>query len=195
MAANPYPAHVYYRCPHDPASPRHTAAHPDHPHTVQVPETLLDAITERFLNDRVFTPRRAPLLAAQFPATDADAQARQEADAAALRAQISKLDRQQNAQITALEEIDPDHPAAPPCVPASAPASNDMWALPQPPITGSLPQPSGWHAVSSRAQRASASARSATSPGASSTSRPASPARSKAVRRSAPPSVKCCQPA
>ena len=105
MAANPYPAHVYYRCPHDPASPRHAAAHPGHPRTVQVPETLLNAITSRFLNDRVFTPRRAALLAAQLPATDADA--------AALQAQISKLDRQQNAQITALEDIDPDSPAAP----------------------------------------------------------------------------------
>ena len=113
MAANPYPAHVYYRCPHDPASPRHAAAHPDHPRSVQAPETLLDAITGRFLNDRVFTERRAPLLAAQLPATDADAAARRDADAAALRAQITKLDKQQTAQITALEDIDPDSPAAP----------------------------------------------------------------------------------
>jgi site-specific DNA recombinase len=113
MAASAYPGHVYYRCPHDPASPRHAAAHPGHPRTVQAPETLLDAITGRFLNDRVFTPSRAPLLAAQLPATDADAQARRDADAAALRALVAKLDRQQNAQITALEEIDPDSPAAP----------------------------------------------------------------------------------
>jgi DNA invertase Pin-like site-specific DNA recombinase len=113
MTASAYPAHVYYRCPHDPASPRHTTAHPDHPRTVQAPETLLDAITGQFLNDRVLTPRRAPMLAAQLPATDADAEARRDADAAALRAQVSKLDRQQNAQITALEDIDPDSPAAP----------------------------------------------------------------------------------
>jgi hypothetical protein len=65
------------------------------------------------LNDRVFTPRRAPLLAAQLPATDADAEARRDAAAAALQAQIAKLDRQQNAQITALEDIDPDSLAAP----------------------------------------------------------------------------------
>ena len=113
MAANPYPAHVYYRCPHDPASPRHAAAHPDHPRSVQAPETLLDAITGRFLNDRVFTERRKPLLAAQLPATDADATAPRDSEAAALRAQIIKLDKQQTAQITALEDIDPDHPAAP----------------------------------------------------------------------------------
>jgi site-specific DNA recombinase len=31
MTANPYPAHVYYRCPHNPASPRHVAAHPGRP--------------------------------------------------------------------------------------------------------------------------------------------------------------------
>jgi site-specific DNA recombinase len=113
MTANPYPAHVYYRCPHNPASPRHLAAHPDHPRSVQAPEPLLDAITGRFLNDRVFTPRRTALLAEQLPATDADAQARQDTDAAALRAQIAKLDKQQAAQITALEDIDPDSPAAP----------------------------------------------------------------------------------
>jgi site-specific DNA recombinase len=111
MTANPYPAHVYYRCPHNPASPRHVAAHPGHPRSVQAPETLLDAITGRFLNDRVFTPRRAELLAAQLPATDAEA--RRDADAAALRAQITRLDKQQNAQITALEDIDPDSPATP----------------------------------------------------------------------------------
>ena len=113
MAANPYPAHVYYRCPHDPASPRHVAAAHDHPRSVQAPETLLDQITGRFLNDRVFTPRRAALLAAQLPATDTEAAERRDAAAAALKAQIKKLDAQQNAQITALEEIDPDSPAAP----------------------------------------------------------------------------------
>jgi hypothetical protein len=97
----------------DPASPRHVAAHPDHPRSVQAPETLLNAITGRFLNDRVFTPRRSALLAAQLPATDADAAERRDTAAAALRVQIAKLDKQQTAQITALEDIDPDSPAAP----------------------------------------------------------------------------------
>ena len=133
MAANPYPAHVYYRCPHDPASPRHVAAAPDHPRSVQAPETLLDAITSRFLNDRVFTPRRTPLLAAHLPATDAEAAERRDAAAAGLAAQIRKLDAQQNAQITALEEIDPDTRPPPPCAPASATASpNSTTSAPKP---------------------------------------------------------------
>jgi hypothetical protein len=38
----------------------------------------------------VFTPRRAPLLAAQLPATDAEATERRETEAAALAAQIRK---------------------------------------------------------------------------------------------------------
>jgi hypothetical protein len=62
--------------------------------------------------DRVFTPRRAELLAAQLPATGKAAAARRDAQAEALQARIRKLDTAQNAQITALEDI-PDSPAAP----------------------------------------------------------------------------------
>jgi site-specific DNA recombinase len=111
LAANPFPRTTYWRCHHDPANPRHQAAHPDHPRTVQVAETQLDEITRRFLAARVFGPGRAELLAAQLPATDAEAQARRDAQAAALAVRIRKLDTAQNAQITALEEI-PDGPAA-----------------------------------------------------------------------------------
>jgi hypothetical protein len=110
MAANPFPGHVYYRCPHNPASPRHQAAAPGHPRTVQAPETLLDQITGQFFRDRVFTPARAALVAAQLPASDADAAARRDQAAAALNAQVKELDAQQNAQITALEDV-PDGPA------------------------------------------------------------------------------------
>jgi len=112
MSANPFPNVTYWRCHHDPNNPRHQAASPDHPRTVQVPETRLDAITGIFLATRLFAPGRAELLAAQLPATDAEATARRDAHAAALNTQIRKLDAQQNAQITALEEI-PDGPAAP----------------------------------------------------------------------------------
>jgi hypothetical protein len=111
LAANPFPRTTYWRCHHDPANPRHQAAHPDHPRTVQVAETQLDEITRRFLAARVFGPGRAELLAAQLPATDAEAQARRDAQAAALAVRIRKLDTAQNAQITALEEI-PDVTAA-----------------------------------------------------------------------------------
>ena len=110
MSANPYPAHVYYRCPHDPASPRHQAAAPGHPRTVQAPETVLDAITAQFFRTRIFTPARTALLAAQLPASDAEATARRDAQAAALAAQVRKLDAQQDAQVRALEDV-PDGPA------------------------------------------------------------------------------------
>jgi site-specific DNA recombinase len=112
MSANPFPNATYWRCHHDPNSPRHQAANPDHPRTVQVPESRLDQITGIFLASRLFSPGRAELLAAQLPATDAEATARRDQRAAALAAQIRKLDAQQNAQITALEDI-PDSPAAP----------------------------------------------------------------------------------
>ena len=67
---------TYYRCPHDPATPKHAADHPDHPRTVQAPETRLDQIVGQFFASRIFGPGRAALLAAQLPATDADATAR-----------------------------------------------------------------------------------------------------------------------
>ena len=73
---NPGAQSTYYRCPHDPATPKHAASCPDHPRTVQAPELLLDEIVGRFFADRIFGPGRAELLAAQLPATDADAAAR-----------------------------------------------------------------------------------------------------------------------
>ncbi len=93
-----------------PASPRHQAAAPEHPRTVQAPETVLDAITGEFFRTRIFTPARTALLAAQLPASDADAAARRDHQAAALAAQVRKLDAQQDAQVCALEDV-PDGPA------------------------------------------------------------------------------------
>ena len=34
----------YYRCPHNWASLKHAADHPDHPRTVQAPKLLLDQV-------------------------------------------------------------------------------------------------------------------------------------------------------
>ena len=48
---------TYYRCPHDPATPKHAADHPDHPRTVQAPELLLDQIVGRFFADPHLRPR------------------------------------------------------------------------------------------------------------------------------------------
>jgi DNA invertase Pin-like site-specific DNA recombinase len=102
---------LYYRCPHQPGNPRHAKNAPGHTRTVTAPEAVLDAITGPFFRDRVFTPRRTQLLKIQLPASDAEAAARRDAQAAALRAQVRKLDAQQNAQVTALEDI-PEGPAA-----------------------------------------------------------------------------------
>jgi site-specific DNA recombinase len=110
-ANGPGRAYVYYRCPHQPGNPRHRAAAPDHPRSVQAPEHRLEAMAAKFFYDRIFGPGRAEFLAAQLPATDAEAAARRDADTAAFKATIRKLDAQQNAQIRALEDI-PDGPAA-----------------------------------------------------------------------------------
>jgi site-specific DNA recombinase len=100
--------HVYYQCPHNPRNPRHAAACPGHPRTVKIPETRLDQITGLFFAEYVFGARRAELLAAQLPATDADAQAARDAQRAALTARIKQLDTAQNAQILSLEQLSPD---------------------------------------------------------------------------------------
>ena len=110
-ANGPGRAYVYYRCPHQPGNPRHLAAAPDHPRSVQAPEHRLEAMAAKFFFDRIFGPGRAEFLAAQLPATDAEAAARRDTETAALRATIRKLDAQQNAQIRALEDV-PDGPAA-----------------------------------------------------------------------------------
>ncbi len=99
---------TYYRCPHDPATPKHAADHPDHPRTVQAPELLLDRIVGRFFADRVFGPGRAELLAAQLPATDADAAAERDAQAARLQARIKRIETAQNSQILELEDLPAD---------------------------------------------------------------------------------------
>jgi hypothetical protein len=111
---NPASQSTYYRCPHNWASPKHAADHPDHPRTVQAAETLLDRVVGGFFADRVFGPERAALLAAQLPATDAQAAADRQAQEAALNARISRIETAQNAKILELEDLpaDPGDPAA-----------------------------------------------------------------------------------
>lgn len=60
---------------------------------------------------RVRTPARR-LAGHPVPASDAEAQARRDADTAAITTRIKQLDTVQNAQITALEEIPADPAAA-----------------------------------------------------------------------------------
>ena len=99
---------TYYRCPHNPATPKHAATCPDHPRTVQAPETLLDQIIGAFFATRIFGPGRAELLAAQLPASDADAIADRDAQAAALQARIKRIETAQNSQILELEQLPAD---------------------------------------------------------------------------------------
>jgi hypothetical protein len=99
---------VYYQCPHNPANPRHAAAAPDHPRTVKAPETRLDQIVALFFTDHVFGPRRAELLAAQLPATDAAAVAGRDASAAAIKTRLKQIDTAQNSCILELEQLPAD---------------------------------------------------------------------------------------
>ena len=99
---------TYYRCPHNPATPRHAASHPDHPRTVQAPETLLDQIIGRFFADRIFGPGRAAMLAAQLPATDADAAAERDARAARLHGRVKRIETAQDSCILELEQLSAD---------------------------------------------------------------------------------------
>ena len=99
---------VYYHCPHDPARLKDTADHPGHPRTVKAPEARLDQIVRLFFAEHVFGPRRGELLAAQLPATDADAAADRDAQAAALTSRLKQIDTAQNAQILSLEQLSPD---------------------------------------------------------------------------------------
>jgi len=105
---NPGGTITYYRCPHNPATPKHAATCPDHPRTVQAPETLLDQIIGQFFADRIFGPGRAALLAAQLPATDADALAERDARVTALQARVNRIETAQNSQILELEQLPAD---------------------------------------------------------------------------------------
>jgi len=105
---NPGGTITYYRCPHNPATPRHAASHPDHPRTVQAPEALLDRIIGGFFATRIFGTGRAALLAAQLPATDEDAAAERDAQAAKLQARIRRIETAQNSQILELEDLPAD---------------------------------------------------------------------------------------
>jgi hypothetical protein len=99
---------IYYRCPHDPANPRHATASPAHPRTVQAPETRLDQLAGDFFARYAFGPERAALLAAQLPATDADATAARDAAKADLNAKLKRNGTALDAQIIAQEQLPAD---------------------------------------------------------------------------------------
>ncbi len=103
--------YTYYRCPHDPASPRQAAAYPDHGSVMLREDTLMDAIAG-FLDQYIFGHDRAALLAATLPATTAEhaeARARQQAH---LRTELARIDTAERGLISELEQpADPADPA------------------------------------------------------------------------------------
>jgi len=101
---------TYYRCPHDQANPRHAAASPGHPPTVQAPEKVLDRIVGEFFDTYVFGPGRAALVAAQLPVTQADADAGRDATRHALNLRLKQNETAKKAQITAHEHLPEEDP-------------------------------------------------------------------------------------
>ena len=105
---NPGGRPAYCRVPRQPRHPGTPPATPTHPRTVQAPETRLDQIVSVFFATRIFGPGHAALLATQLPATDADALADRDAQAAALQARIRRIETAQNSQILELEDLPAD---------------------------------------------------------------------------------------
>jgi site-specific DNA recombinase len=88
---------TYYRCTHDAASPRQAAALPDHPATVLVREDALLAAITQFLDERIFGPERAALLAAAYPADAAARDRLRDTTASKLRRQLARNEKAQDA--------------------------------------------------------------------------------------------------
>jgi hypothetical protein len=111
---NPGGINIYYRCPYNPANPRHAAAHPAHPNSsISVRQDTLISAIGSFLDDYVFGHDRAAHLAALIPATDTDAASRRDARAAELRAELARIETAQSGLLTELEDLGPDtSPAA-----------------------------------------------------------------------------------
>jgi site-specific DNA recombinase len=112
MGASAYAGHTYYQCPHDPANPRHAASVPGHPRTVKAPARILDQVVGLFFKEHVFGERRAQLLAAQLPATDAAARADRDQQTAAIQARLKKITSGQDSCILELEQLPADPASA-----------------------------------------------------------------------------------
>jgi site-specific DNA recombinase len=93
---------TYYRCPHNPANPRHLAAAPDHPASLVVREDAISAALRQFCDERLFGPDRARLLAASYPAAAADQAARRDRRAATLRKRLDRITASEDAHAAGL---------------------------------------------------------------------------------------------
>jgi hypothetical protein len=102
---------TYYRCPHDPAIPRHVAAYPGHRNVWVREEPLMNAIAG-FFTERVFGPDRARMLDATLPRTAAAQAARDAARAAVLRKKLAKIDTAETALMSELETTPEGMPEA-----------------------------------------------------------------------------------
>jgi site-specific DNA recombinase len=104
--------YIYYRCPHNPADPRHIAAHPDHGPVSVREDTMLAALSQ-FFGTYVFGHDRADLLTELLPASDADHAEAQARQAARLRTELARIDTAERGLISELEQpADPSDPAA-----------------------------------------------------------------------------------
>jgi site-specific DNA recombinase len=111
-AEGPDYAHAYYKCPHDLTNPKHAATHPDHPRTVTVREDLLVDLIRQFFTHHIFGPERRALLAAQIPASAAQAAEQHNRQRDRLAKELARIDLAQRSQITQIETLDPASPAA-----------------------------------------------------------------------------------
>ena len=91
-----------YICQFNPENPRHAAAVPGHPRTVAARQDLLLATLRDGLAAYALAPGRAARLAELLPAGAADAQARHDAQANALRLRLKQADAAEHNLITEL---------------------------------------------------------------------------------------------
>jgi site-specific DNA recombinase len=98
-------AGAYYMCPHDMNNARHAAAVPDHPRTVTIREQHLLAAVTQFLDERIFGPERARLLAELLPATAGADEARRQKQAAKLRRRLQQIDAAEQGHTREMEEL------------------------------------------------------------------------------------------
>ena len=94
--------YAYYICQFNPGNPRHAAAVPDHPRTVAARQDLLLATLRDGLGSYALAPGRAARLAELLPAGAAEAKARHDAQASALRLRIKQIDAAEHNLIAEL---------------------------------------------------------------------------------------------
>jgi hypothetical protein len=107
-AEGPDYTHAYYKCPHNPANPKHASMHPDHPRTVTVREDVLIDVIRDGLARHVFGPDRRALLATQIPASAAQAAEQREHQRDHLTTELARIDLAQRSQITQIDTLSPD---------------------------------------------------------------------------------------